>query len=349
MRRLLFTAMALTLGSSLQAAEPCATLDKKAIAALFDDWNFALSSMDPDQVTQRYWSNAVLLPTMSNTPRTTPAMIADYFEHFLAKRPRGRIDTRTVQTGCNMAMDMGTYSFSLMDDRGVTSEVAGRYTFIYQYRDGAWKILHHHSSAMPERSAISMSVADNADEHESAPSPAAHAEPSKPARPATLKDRREKRTSMAKPVPVAAAPVAKHDPAPAAKKEPAAGAKPAADSKAAASGAMPEPKAAPEVKTAMFANLTMSPPPSKFYPAESARQKERGNVNLKVCSDGNGAVSEVLEILKSSGSKHLDEAAISWAREATWVPATVNNQRVEGCTQVDVGFEPSPAMAHARP
>jgi uncharacterized protein (TIGR02246 family) len=153
MRGWVFAASILTAGSPLMAAESCATLDPKAVAALFDDWNFSLSSLEASQVVQRYWPNAVLLPTVSNTPRTNAAMIGDYFEHFVAKRPRGRIDTRTIQGGCNVAMDVGTYTFSLMDDKGVTSEVAARYTFIYQYRDGAWKILHHHSSAMPESAA----------------------------------------------------------------------------------------------------------------------------------------------------------------------------------------------------
>ena len=92
-------------------------------------------------------------------------------------------------------------------------------------------------------------------------------------------------------------------------------------------------------KTAMFANLTSSPPPSKFYPAEAAKRKERGNVNLKVCADDTGAIAGAPEILKSSGSKLLDEAAQSWARAVNWVPATVNSRRVEGCTQIDVAFE----------
>lgn len=89
----------------------------------------------------------------------------------------------------------------------------------------------------------------------------------------------------------------------------------------------------------MFANLASSPPPSKFYPPEAAKHKERGNVNLRVCADGEGVVAGTPEVLKSSGSKLLDEAAQSWARAAKWVPATLNNHRVEGCTQVDVAFE----------
>ena len=102
------------------------------------------------------------------------------------------------------------------------------------------------------------------------------------------------------------------------------------------------------MRTAMFANLTSSPPPSKFYPPEAARRKERGSVNLKVCADGQGAISDSMEIVRSSGSKLLDEAAMTWARAATWVPATYNSHRVEGCAKVDVSFEPMPELAHAR-
>jgi uncharacterized protein (TIGR02246 family) len=322
MRRWVVAATILMASSPLSATESCVTLDPKAVAALFDDWNFALSSLEASQVVQRYWPNAVLLPTLSNTPRTNPAMIGDYFEHFLAKRPRGRVDTRTIQGGCNMAMDMGTYSFSLMDDKGVTSEVAARYTFIYQYRDGGWKILHHHSSSMPEGASSQMT----GDAHAAAEKPPAASRPMQPARPV--------------PAPAAA-------PAHAAVPAPASGPVPAAlpDRPKVASKEAPKVMTKPVEtnvavsKTAMFANLTSSPPPSKFYPPEAAKRKERGNVNLKVCADDTGVIAGAPEVLKSSGSKLLDEAAQSWARAVNWVPATVNSRRVEGCTQIDVAFE----------
>lgn len=139
-------------GSATAKAE-CIAVDNAAIGALFDGWNLSLASLDPDVVAQRYWPDAVLLPTVSNTPRTSTAMIRDYFVHFLEKRPRGRIDSRTIQIGCNLAIDMGTYTFSVMAPTGAISEVAARYTFVYSHHDGAWKISHHHSSAMPETGA----------------------------------------------------------------------------------------------------------------------------------------------------------------------------------------------------
>jgi uncharacterized protein (TIGR02246 family) len=326
MRRLMIAAALLTAGSPLAAEESCASLDSKAVEALFDEWNFALSSLDTSRVVQRYWPDAVLLPTVSNTPRTNAAMIGDYFEHFLAKRPRGHIDTRTIQGGCNVAMDVGTYTFSLMDDKGVTSEIAARYTFIYQYRDGGWKILHHHSSTTPE----SGSGASPADVHAAAVKPntvseSAHAARSAPAA-APRRNGKVQQKSPAKSAALESKPVK----APTVK----------APTVKAPTVEVPAVEApVVETRTAMFANLTSSPSPSKFYPREAARRKERGNVNLKVCADDTGAVAGTPEVVKSSGSKLLDEAAQSWALAVKWVPATLNRRRVEGCTQVDVAFE----------
>ncbi|MEZ5458921.1 MAG: SgcJ/EcaC family oxidoreductase [Steroidobacteraceae bacterium] len=120
------------------------------MASWFDGWNLALASLDADRVAQRYWDDAVLLATVSNRPRADPAAIRDYFVHFLEKHPRGRVDTRTVQLGCNVAVDAGTYSFSLMDETGAVEELSARFTYVYTFRDGQWRISHHHSSAMPE-------------------------------------------------------------------------------------------------------------------------------------------------------------------------------------------------------
>lgn len=128
----------------------CVAATDEAIAELFAKWNLALASLDATKVAALYWPDAVLLPTVSNTPRTDTASITDYFSHFLLKFPRGKILTRTVYHGCGFSLDMGTYEFSVMDPAGNSSSVRARYSFAYTYRSGVWKIQHHHSSAMPE-------------------------------------------------------------------------------------------------------------------------------------------------------------------------------------------------------
>jgi len=128
----------------------CAVATDAQITKLFDRWNLALSTLDSAKVVDLYWTDAVLLPTVSNLPRTNTALIKDYFDHFLEKTPRGRIDQRVLYHGCNVSLDMGLYTFSLMDSVGAATEVHARYTFIYTFKNNLWKIQHHHSSAMPE-------------------------------------------------------------------------------------------------------------------------------------------------------------------------------------------------------
>ena len=41
-------------------------------------------------------------------------------------RARGRIDSRSVQLGCNLAIDMGTYTFAVMNESGTPADVVAR-------------------------------------------------------------------------------------------------------------------------------------------------------------------------------------------------------------------------------
>lgn len=145
---------------------PCSNLTDSGVAEMFGKWNLALASLSSSRVAALYWPDAVLLPTVSNIPRTNSASIQDYFDHFLRNFPRGTILSRTVYHGCNMALDMGLYNFALMDAAGKVSAVTARYSFVYTYRGGTWKIQHHHSSAMPEPAAVAL---DGHDDHEAPP------------------------------------------------------------------------------------------------------------------------------------------------------------------------------------
>lgn len=133
-------------GVQIQPPRPtCVTPDEAQIAALFDRWNQSLATRDPDAVLANYAVNATLVPTVSNKLRATPMAIRDYFNTFVVNAPQGKIDRRVIQTGCNTARDIGHYTFTFAD--GTT--VSARYTFIYEWKDGQWLIVHHHSSAMP--------------------------------------------------------------------------------------------------------------------------------------------------------------------------------------------------------
>ncbi|MEU1478819.1 SgcJ/EcaC family oxidoreductase [Streptomyces sp. NPDC001668] len=125
---------------------------KKQIAALFDTWNATLQTGDADKVANLYAKDAVLLPTVSNKVRTNHAEIVDYFEHFLQNKPVGKkVKTVVNVLDTNSAIDTGVYEFTLTDPKsGAKRVVEARYSYTYEKENGVWKIVNHHSSAMPE-------------------------------------------------------------------------------------------------------------------------------------------------------------------------------------------------------
>lgn len=128
-------------------AEVCKPTSEAEIASLFDRWNQSLLTGDPQKVVANYAERSILLPTVSNKPRLTPAEKEDYFNHFLEKRPSGKIDLSQIEIGCNTAVDAGLYTFTFEKTGEV---VSGRYTYTYQWNGKDWLITCHHSSAMPE-------------------------------------------------------------------------------------------------------------------------------------------------------------------------------------------------------
>jgi len=149
MRRLILTCIVLAAPALAQAqtSQSCAPVTEQQTKGFFDRWNASLKTLNPDEVLKNYASDAILLPTVSNQPRLTQAERRDYFVHFLENKPQGMIDQRVIRLGCNDAIDSGLYTFTMGDGK----KVRARYTFVYNYLDGQWLIVSHHSSAMPEK------------------------------------------------------------------------------------------------------------------------------------------------------------------------------------------------------
>jgi uncharacterized protein (TIGR02246 family) len=130
-------------------AEKCKQTSERKIEALFDRWNASLQTGDPHTVVAaNYAEDSILLPTVSNQPRLTPAEQEDYFEHFLVDEPYGKIDLRRIYLGCNMAVDAGLYTFTFARTGAV---VPARFTFTYRWDGSRWLITSHHSSVLPEQ------------------------------------------------------------------------------------------------------------------------------------------------------------------------------------------------------
>ncbi len=116
------------------------------ITSLFDEWDSALQTGDPKQVTALYDSDGILLPTVSNQVRHNHEEIEAYFVNFLARGPRPTIDESNVRVFGDIAINSGTYTFQFNDD----TSAAARYTFVYRWNGHRWMIVEHHSSVMPE-------------------------------------------------------------------------------------------------------------------------------------------------------------------------------------------------------
>lgn len=125
----------------------CQPVTEENIASLFDRWNDSLATGNPEKVANNYAEDAVLLATISNTPRLNRIEKKDYFEYFLQSQPSGVIDQRSIFIGCNTAVDAGIYTFTF----GATEEQAqARFTFTYAWDGNEWLITSHHSSLLPE-------------------------------------------------------------------------------------------------------------------------------------------------------------------------------------------------------
>ena len=148
-----------------EAVEDEPVVTETEVRSLFSVWNDALATGDSAKVASLYSKNPVLLPTVSDVPRTDFDSVKDYFDAFLLKEPQGEILEGHITIGDGWANDSGIYEFTM----GTTGDkVKARYTYLYVLEeveqkpneDGEidedaeveyeWKIQHHHSSVMPE-------------------------------------------------------------------------------------------------------------------------------------------------------------------------------------------------------
>lgn len=133
---------------SVKSAVQCTMISQEKVTKLFDRWNASLRTGDPAKVAANYSTDAVLLPTLSAQVRYTDKERIDYFKDFLKKHPVAKIDSRTIRTGCNKAIDNGIYTFRFKDGTQATA----RYTFTYGWYGKEWLITSHHSSVLPKDS-----------------------------------------------------------------------------------------------------------------------------------------------------------------------------------------------------
>jgi uncharacterized protein (TIGR02246 family) len=126
----------------------CAPADEQTITDLFDRWSGALDTRRAAIIAGHYHDDGVLVPPISGEIRNGQTEIARYFESFLKRNPQVSVEQRSIRLDCNHATDTGVYTY-VLDHDGQTTTVKARYSFVYAFRNGEWRISSHHSSAMP--------------------------------------------------------------------------------------------------------------------------------------------------------------------------------------------------------
>lgn len=144
----------------------CSKPSKLSMINLFDTWNKALQSLNPEKVVDLYSKKSILLATLENEPLNTREKKIHYFEEFLLKNPNGTLLQTFINTNTDTPYIDGTYNFNVnvfnnncaplycgnntlpcIDN--CRTNVKARFTYIYICEYGKWKIQHHHSSKFP--------------------------------------------------------------------------------------------------------------------------------------------------------------------------------------------------------
>lgn len=122
---------------------------KQVASTNMQTWFDTLLTRDCKKVACLYSKDCTFLPTVSGEFKRCQEGAEDYFTHFLAKNPEGKVTEDAVVSICdNSYLHAGMYSFNL-DIEGQRKEVRARFDYIWRKEGSEWKILHHHSSVRP--------------------------------------------------------------------------------------------------------------------------------------------------------------------------------------------------------
>jgi uncharacterized protein (TIGR02246 family) len=139
----------LVLGAGL-ALQTAAAGPKEDVAAAVEKWTTLFAENNPDTITPLYAKDAVLWGTLSPTVRSDPAAVKAYFVGAFQALPKATVKfgDQLIRVYGDTAINTGYYTFSFTKD-GETKSIPARYSFTYVKDGNDWKIVDHHSSAVP--------------------------------------------------------------------------------------------------------------------------------------------------------------------------------------------------------
>jgi uncharacterized protein (TIGR02246 family) len=134
-----------TLSAQLAVAGP-----QEEVAAAAQTWATVFADNNPDTMMPLYAKEGVLWGTLSPSVRSDPAAVKAYFVGAFQALPKATVKfgDQLIRVYGNTAVNTGYYTFSYTKD-GETKSIPARYSFTYVKDGNDWKIVDHHSSAVP--------------------------------------------------------------------------------------------------------------------------------------------------------------------------------------------------------
>jgi uncharacterized protein (TIGR02246 family) len=120
------------------------------VAAVGQNWATVFADNNPDTMLAFYAKDGVLWGTLSPSVRSDPAAVKAYFVGAFQALPKATVKfgDQLIRVYGNTAINTGYYTFSYIKD-GETKTIPARYSFTYVKDGNDWKIVDHHSSAVP--------------------------------------------------------------------------------------------------------------------------------------------------------------------------------------------------------
>jgi uncharacterized protein (TIGR02246 family) len=136
--------------SSCAMAPQDTAASRDGVAAAVAKWTAVFVDDNPDVILALYDDDGVLWGTLSPTIAVGKPAIRGYFERAYKALPGHKVTfgQQTIRVYGDTAINSGYYTFSYVRD-GETRTIPARYSFVYRKRGDDWKIVDHHSSAMP--------------------------------------------------------------------------------------------------------------------------------------------------------------------------------------------------------
>ena len=144
MRRWSLLAVTLLTLSSAALAGP-----KEDAYAVVERWARAVSTTSLDEIVGLYAPDALFFGTTMPTLATKPEDVRKYFEAAFKNPGQMKLaDHSALMLADGSVVDAGFYEITReREGQPVTTRL--RYTFVVAKRGDQWKIVHHHSSALP--------------------------------------------------------------------------------------------------------------------------------------------------------------------------------------------------------